>query len=166
MPNLVLRATLYTQPDDPAPVTLVVRASDLAHPIRQAADTLERDSARWGFVVTDLFEVDDATYASHVRSTLAGAGRLDGERKRAERDMCVSFFWNVEKLRLVVARGALINPGRAPLTIDQLQVVMRQITRRAEYQGQVLSFRACDDRILTYREGEFITLDPPSRSVT
>jgi hypothetical protein len=162
MPNLVLRSTLYTSPDDRSPFTLVVRASDLARPIREAADTLERDAAAWGFVVNDIFEVGDGVYADAVRTTLTGSGRLDGERKTDERHMCISYFWNLDQLERVNPRGVLVNPGCAPLTVDQLQVVMRQLARHPHYKDQTLIFRARDNQVVTFREGRF-TLQDPSR---
>jgi hypothetical protein len=161
MPNLVLRSTLYTSPQDPSPMTIVVRADDLARPIRQAAEALERDSIQWGFVVTDIFEVSDKDYESPVRTTFLGMARLEGERARAEVDMCISYFWNLDQLPLIRPGGFLANPGRAPLTVDQIQAIMLRLSLHPHYKQQTLIFRAEDDRTVTFRDGKFVVKDPP-----
>lgn len=151
----VLRSSMYADPYDRTPATLVARECDLKKPLEEAAGELER-ATPGALVVNDIFEVDERTYGDFVRASMAGAKRLaDSARLDAELHMAMSFYWNADQLTRLTDGGTLVNPGEAPLNAGQLRVVMRQLGRHPNYRHQTLVFRSINGEVVTFRDGTF-----------
>lgn len=148
----VLRSTMYP-PSIDEPITVVVSERSLRVSIEQAAAEVEQPGM---FVVNDIFE---SFTADDVKLTLEGA-----ERQRAnaenERNMAISYYWNAATLTKVIEGGSLTNPQPAPLTVEQIQVVLRQLHRHPSYRKQTVMCVSRDFRFVTLHADGSIHLAP------
>lgn len=133
----VIRTSLYRDPYDNTPITIVSRAIDLRKPAEEVAREMERSSPGV-FVVSEVFEVDEATYADPLKVPLAAVRRLKecSPRLQGELDMAMCYYWNANALKVTTDHGMISATKPAPLTRDQLQTVLRQIARHPEYKHQ------------------------------
>jgi hypothetical protein len=151
--NKVLRSSLYLTPES-RPVSVVMREQDATRPLEDVADEMNKVACS-GFVINDIFEVDDETYQNFPKCVVAGINRLahNSVRSIEEKRMAIAYFWNASMLSIASANGVLANPKPAPLSVEQLKVVARQLCRHHSYKGQVIIMIANDGDIVRIKDG-------------
>lgn len=137
----VFRSTLYP-PSIDDPITVVAALSSLAEPVEQVMADMERIGE---FVVSEVFEVPDDT--QDPRLTVEGMKRQIANAAD-ERNMAISYYWNAVKLGLLVEGGALFNPSPAPLSVDQIRTVLRQLHKHPSYNKQIITCISKDIRVV------------------
>lgn len=154
MPGKILRSSMYRHGWDKQPVTVVVRARDLRTSPEKAAEEMEAVSPG-AFVVSDIFEVDDEVYNDPVKATFAGMRRLDDSaRLDTEMNMALCYYWNANALDRLNSGGVLTSTRPAPLTEDQLSIVLRQLSRHPNYKQQRIMQYARNGRRVTFHDGK------------
>ena len=134
----VIRISMYRSPDDHNPITMVARAIDLAKSVEETERGME-GCVPDAFVVSDTFDVDEATYADPLKVSLAALRRMRSSSvAQGELDMAMCYYWNTSRLGLVNAKGMIASSRPAPLTEVQLKTVLRQIARHPKYERQTV----------------------------
>jgi hypothetical protein len=148
----VLRSSLYLDPDR-IPVSIILRAVDAKMPLEDVAREMDAAVCS-GFVINDIFEVDEDTYRDFPRCVMAGQQRLeDSVRAIEEKRMAISYYWNASMLGIISPNGVLANPKPAPLSEKHLKVVARQLCRHHSYKGQVIIMVASNGDIVRAKDG-------------
>lgn len=152
----VLRCSIYEDPFHP--LTWIVRGIDLDVAIKDAALDFEMIHSEV-FVITDIFNVDENTYNDEASLIHAGLSRLrDSARELEERNMAISFYWNAAHLKVVSEEGLLANPAPAPLSIEQLKAIARQLRVHPNYKKQTI--------VMNTRDGWTLTTTPQTMTVS
>lgn len=141
----ILRQSAFASPDMP-PVTTMIRESD-------APDTLESVRERMLapdlLVVSDIFETEDLV--TEVEMVAEGMARIDAER---ESNMAVLYFHDLEALRITKPGGLLTTNRPAPLSEDQIRVVLDQLARHPNYEGQTVVVHDENMKPVTLKKGK------------
>jgi len=145
----ILRVTRYSSPESRA--TTIVREHDITVSIEEAIKQLTAPSV--GFIVSEVFEmagapsIEEAAFEAEKRRRL---GAFD------EDNQAICYYWSVMQLRLLKGDGLLGMKDPSPLSVAQLEVVLRQIAQHANYQRQTIVAIASDARIVKMRGGEIL----------
>lgn len=143
----VLRCTIYEDPFHP--LTWIVRGIDLDVAIKNAALDFEMIHTEV-FVVTDIFDVTEDEFNDEAKLIHRGLSRLkDSARELEERNMAISFYWNAAQLRFVSEEGLLANPSPAPLSVEQLKTIARQLRAHPNYKKQTITMVTREGWVLT-----------------
>ncbi len=145
----VLRISTY-HPATLLPLTAVMRESDTKIPLSEVAREMEVPGS---FTVADIFDYPPGLPPLIMEATHAAFLRLqDSARFTDEKNMALSYYWNADRLRMVVPGGTIANPKPAPLRAEQLKVVIRQLRRHPNYDRQRI--------VMASEDGYLVACDP------
>lgn len=148
----VLRSTMYP-PSIDEPITIVAAAPSLKVSVEEAAAGMEQPGM---FVVSDIFELPDDT--QEPRLSVEGMKR-QMTCSEDERNMAICYYWNAAQLARMNPGGGLANPSPAPLSVKQLEVVLRQLSKHPNYQKQTVICVSKDRRVVQILGGT-ISINP------
>jgi hypothetical protein len=122
----IMRASTFP-PDSLEPITVVMRECDVSMPFEEIA------ADEFGFTYTDIFEVDGEP--GIYEATLAAANRVSEEEMHDEKNMAVMYYWLWAQFRTLNKGGIIFSDKPAPLTVEQIHYVHRQLRRLPDYDG-------------------------------
>lgn len=147
-----IRVSMYSPEYEPAGST-VVTEDEITTSLEVTTEEYERVPGI--FVICDVFDTDHKDIES---ITLQAIGRQQ-DRLNRERNMAVSYYWNGKQLRLVSDQGALANPAVAPLTADEVSIVLRQLRHHPNYVKQKIVCFSEDRKAVTLTDGKIEVAD-------
>lgn len=143
-----LRSTIYVSPTESK--TVFMREDAVTAPFSEMIVALEVPGA---LVVSEVFEIDE----SIDMPTLAKLARQKAQvRAKREKDQAVLYFWDMHALGLVRAHGVLTATEAAPLNVDEIKVVLRQIMKHPLYEGQSVIVISEDNKIVRALNGKVV----------
>lgn len=157
----VLRSTMYRPPERDGfhPVTIVIREPDLSEPMDKAMEAATKPLPSPAFIVAEVFIVPDGT--SIERATFE-AHRRQQERSRAECDMAIGFFWYLGWFLRMTEGGVIGATKPAPLEVDDLEAIARQLAKEPSYRRQTVRQIARDGRFVVLADGK-VTVEAIAR---
>jgi hypothetical protein len=133
----ILRMTFFNPADIHHPITL-----GLVH-VREPMEEAAREVVERGtFAIIDVFEAPDDTEHPEL---LAARRVQDSVRFEEECNMAISYYWNASHLKITREGGVICNPKPAPLSVEQVKEVQRQLKLHPDYKGQKFLMFARDD---------------------
>lgn len=110
------------------------------------------------FVASEIFDMPDNQDAQSrvLMATLEAKKRYTPEVQEIERLQAVLYHWNADKLRLLNDEGYIRNPKPAPLTLDQIEQVFKQLKMHPHYRHQTIQCKAKDGRMISLSKGQIV----------
>jgi hypothetical protein len=142
-----LRSTIYMSPSEAK--TMFVREDALAAPISDT--TTAEVEVPGAFVISEVFEIDASIDMSALAKIAQQKLRV---RARREQDQATLYYWDMHALAHVRADGVLTATEPAPLSVDEIKVVLRQIAKHPMYEGQIVMAISEDLKIVRMKAGK------------
>lgn len=124
-----LRSTYWSP--ELKPTTVVVSEADVTVPLDEISVPMETAM----FVKDEIFELaDDVSVAG---ATLF-ATELCRKNLRNERNQAIMYYWIAMQFQRVRERGVIASPKWAPLSVDEMKAVHKQLIEHPHYRDQTL----------------------------
>lgn len=144
----VLRLTIH--PIGDSPVTTVMLESDVIDTLESIRHHMTSEFP--SLVTSDIFEMPDGTDIG--AATIEAVNRMD---EQAETHMEVLYMWTLMQWRGMAPKGILLAPKPAPLTRDQVTLVLRQLANHPAYNNdRTVVIIANDLTVVTLRGGNVL----------
>jgi len=152
----VLRIRGWPFPTAEGAMTSILREQDLKVPIEQAQQSL-KEAAGDAFASSTIFEMSED---SNIDCINQAVDELDSVNEFLETNMAILFHYTAQMLDkvgpgpdvFVVARR------RAPLALEYVTDVLRQLKRHSKYKGQTIFAVEQDGNAIAMRDGDVISL--------
>jgi hypothetical protein len=135
----VMRVSTYP-PDSLEPITIVMRQCDAAMPLEEIA------LDEFGFSFMDIFEMDGEP--GIPEATFEAARRAEGNFDD-ERNMAIMYYWLWGQFRILKPGAIVLSDRPAPLSVEQIHYVHRQLRRLPDYDGYTFTTFAQDGTPVT-----------------
>ena len=146
------RSTCYGSPSKSK--TVFIREDALAAPISE--DTLTELEVPGAFVVSEVFEIDESI--DMLALAEIAQQKLHARAKR-EQAQALLYFWDTHALERVRANGVLAGTEPAPLNVDEIKIVLRQIVKHPLYEGQSVIVISEDLKFVRVLKGKVVVND-------
>lgn len=114
-------------------MTTIARDCDLLDTLESAAIHMQAKTAEEGaLALIEIFETPGAV--SIEDASVEGMRRRDA-RADQEENQAILYYWSVFKWGVLTDGGTLTMDKPAPLTRDEIAVVLEQLARHPEYEG-------------------------------
>jgi hypothetical protein len=147
----VVRATVYVTPDNGK--TLILRADALKVSVEKYVEEMQYGEGAGGaLVICDVFDhptEDPLPY----EITKASWDRYLDQRER-ERNQAILYFWDAAQLPRIRAGGFLSGTTPAPLTVEEIHTVLRQLAKHPDYNAQTIQVISEDAKLVRMKNGD------------
>lgn len=149
-----IRVALYP-PNASEPVMMVTLESDLEVPLEEAV-ALYSDFKE-GFVVVDVFEVEDGLDIPEVALLAVEIQQAASER---ERHMALLYYWDAAQLGLLQTGGVLTMTQPSPLAVEDIVAALTQLAQHPDYDHHHVFAISHDERVVRMHDGECEVVGP------
>lgn len=133
MSNRAIRLTLYDTHDDPAPVTSVVTEDDITVSLEELIEDSKYKTST-GFVAHQVLPVRPGERGSSP-SLVQRMLKHQQKRDEQERHQAMLYYWDAAQFARLNPGGVLSATKPAPLSIEEITDVLKQLYARADYDG-------------------------------
>jgi len=143
----VLRSTMY-EPSAIVPhPTAIAREADLKLPIDEAILGMEMPGV---LVLGEVFESDIEDKTLLTQEAL----KRYMPRREREENQALLFYWDAEMLERTRPTGIISGTQPAPLNVEEITTVLRQLAKHPSYKGQTVIAISEDYKMVRMKAGK------------
>lgn len=128
------------------PLVTAFSPAELTIPLE---DFYEQAKKPGSLLILDFFEAASL----EMRDIGPALEARNAEREEEERHMAMLYFWSLSQLRLLQPRGLLAMPNPAPISADNIVLVLEQVADAPAYKHQTITAIAEDGRVIHMSDG-------------